>query len=105
MDRDKRFRRLHRLAAQHASLTMPRVQPDLGDLDLEFYEEDGYLVGLVSRYLSTGNLDVAAINVKSSIDRQLAEGTKSTEVVRYRSSMLRLARALSEAAGVPLVAC
>jgi hypothetical protein len=75
------------------------------DVLVDLADEDGYLAGLADQFVATGRIGVDEIRLRQSIDDAIASGTEQeqlAEIRRYRKMMHTLARALSEAAGVPL---
>jgi hypothetical protein len=95
-----------------------RAIPKLGesadlvaDADIDLFEEDAYLAGLIDRTIARGGIGVAAIILDESIDRRLADALRQRphdprlEALRdYRVAMRQMAEILGAAAGVPVSA-
>ena len=102
---------LARLYREYTALKIPRGGSlvDLRGADVDLYEEDSYLAGLVSTFLSRGGLSVETIELDMTIDARLrgASGkgpnAKTLESFRtYRMKMRELANLLSIASGIRL---
>jgi hypothetical protein len=82
----------------------------LDGADVDMYGDDTYLIGLVESFIQTGRVNEAFIDLDTSIDRRLenaapqSDGARSTlDAFRsFRRRMVELARALSQASGVPI---
>jgi hypothetical protein len=104
-------RSLKECYATLAGMNLPRTEGRLalGAADVDLFEEDSYLAGLVSTFLATDSVPVDAIVLKSSIDEALAAAEVlpgAEEVIErfkdYREKMRELALLLSRASGIPL---
>jgi len=103
---------LVRLFSEYKTLKIPRggiTAVGLSELDVDLFEEDSYLAGLVDTYLRRGRLDLYAIQIDRTIDERLERAARLASGVDeryiralndYRSKMLELAYALECASGV-----
>lgn len=104
---------LRTLFEAYRTRQIPRTagKVDLHGAEVDLYEEDGYLAGLVDRFLATGDTGVDVIVVKQDIDARLLAAEprtpEATAIVQrfreYRQAMIALAEALSSSASVPLI--
>lgn len=96
---------------KHRSLPRAGEAINLESADVDLFEEDGYLAGLVDSFLTRRVLPVARIVLDESIDQRLEnarvttlEGSRTvSEFLEYRKGMHALAEKLSRASGVPLL--
>lgn len=106
-----RFMRLAELYRDYRELALPRsgALASLEDADIDLYEEDAYLAGLVATALGSSRLPQAQIWTDASIDARLAraragspeEAAVIAGLKRYRRAMAALGEELSRATGVP----
>lgn len=99
-------------AALHRATPLPRVGsriPELLNADVDLFEEDAYLAGLVDRALARLPLGVDEVLIDLSIDERIADAARAVpadlalQAMRlYRSSMNRLAYEVSAATGIPV---
>lgn len=87
-----------------------RGQMELWGADVDLWEEESYLTGLVDTFISRGRIEVTSLRLDRTIDGRLHQArahAKSRSLIerwiQYRRLMLELAEALSRAASVPIV--
>ena len=112
MDHDKAIKELESLFAEYRVSPIPKgggQVVELDDADIDLYEEDGYLAGLVSTYLTTGKVSVQEIQLNGTIDARIEKARMTSphtetidEFLTYRKRMFELATALNRISGVPL---
>lgn len=111
MAEDKIPENLRILFIEFKRLPFPRMEGGdilLNDADIDLFEEDSYLAGLVDSFLATGHIESKEIIIDSSIDERIDQAVISYEKHKdafnyfreYRKKMLELAKMLSEASGV-----
>lgn len=103
---------LARRFRDYRALPTPRVRGrlDLTGAEIDLYEEDGYLAGLVSKFLSDSPLEVDAIEIDRTIDSRLEQASTQSSAAQgllwefrlYRQRMRELAELLSQASGIPI---
>lgn len=83
---------------------------ELWGADVDLWEEDSYLAGLVDTFIARRRIEVTALRLDRTIDARLHQArayAKSPALIEqwigYRRLMLELAEALSWAASVPIV--
>ena len=96
---------LHHLYVAYRQLELPRAGETaavLNEADVELYEEDGYLAGLVDTYLETHKAPLREVSLNLSVDARLHEALKSLPgnatvmaFCEYRKQMHSLAKALN----------
>ncbi len=82
----------------------------INDCDIDLYDEDAYIAGIVTSFLSGAEVSVTTITLDRSIDRRFAmaapkddfERAKIEDSIEYRRKMNLLAILLSKAAEIPI---
>jgi hypothetical protein len=95
---------------RYETRTLPKLGHlvvDARDADVDLFEEDAYLAGLVSSVLAGRPMRVESILLDRTIDSRLAQLAELhnhrvvADMLAYRMAMRRLAALLSAATGVP----
>lgn len=105
------WEKLSQTFIRYMSLPSPRGGKFIGnDVDVDLYQEDYYILGLVDTFMESGSMERESIVLHSSIDRILrdydavseSENTIVSKFVSYRRHMVELAQALSLASNTPI---
>lgn len=113
MDQDNHLIELRALFEEYKKIHLPKtggIDINLKDADIDMFEEDTYLFGIVSSYLATGYLKDEAILIDESIDFRIGQACEELECCstlvmsfqEYRQRMVSLAKALSVSSGIPI---
>jgi len=114
MAQDNKLKReLKILYNDYKKMALPKAEYSLDlleDVDIDLYEEDSYLAGLVETFLIKGNIGITEIQIDYSIDNRLDQAIENSlirqeeyrKIIKYRKKMLELASALSRASGIPI---
>ena len=112
MASDRRIARDELLAAiRQFRLATPPKLGDASDLvsdaDVDLFEEDAYLAGLIDQAVARGRIDVGSIFLDETIDQRLQEALKARPddsrlraMREYRMAMKEVAGVLAAAMGV-----
>jgi len=105
-------KRLRLAFDNYKRLRRPRTAKalDLDEAEVDLFEEEAYLVGLVDTFLHRGEIPSRGIALDGTIDKRLASGRRTTpqeeqmwrEWMHYRKAMIDLALALATASGAQL---
>lgn len=112
MAEDEKVQALREAYERFRGLDLPRAGDvvDLGEADIDLYEEDTFLAGLVDSFLARRRVHGASFSLDSSIDRRIERAAPTTpnglavkaQFLQYRAAMRGLAAMLESASGLPI---
>jgi protoporphyrinogen oxidase len=89
---------------------MDYFEPVLRDADIDLFEEDAYLSGMVETFLTCGHLKEKVIFFDPTIETRLNKALETlgasdeglNKLQEYHKAMLKIYHLLSRASGIPI---